>query len=254
MRHRDQILDQFTRQAVPFSQAPSIRDSAAIEKLIELTEAGPTHRTLDVACGPGLVVLGYARKVARAEGIDATPAMLARARELQQAEDITNVIWHQGDAVELPFAAAAFDIVTCRFSIHHLLDAPRALSEMIRVTKPGGCIAVVDAYASDDPCKAAAFNAMERLRDPSTVRFRTLEQLRKLLRAVRLRSPTEFLYKLPAELEGLMRTSFPEPENIERLRQLIIESAQDDALGLGTRLEGTRYLFEYPVAMFVQRI
>src|SRR5688572_791876 len=122
MKHRDLVLDQFTRQAVPFSEAPGIRDEAAIDKLIAFTQAGPTHRTLDVACGPGLVVLAYARTVEHAEGIDATPAMLARARELQQENGIGNVTWHDGDATRLPFSDATFDIVTCRFAIHHLLD------------------------------------------------------------------------------------------------------------------------------------
>ena len=55
---------------------------------------------------------------------------------------------------------------------------------MVRVARPGGRIVLCDAFASDDPAKAAAFNAMERLRDPSTVEFRPLAFLRGLFAAM----------------------------------------------------------------------
>ena len=51
--HRDRIVDQFTRQAVPFSTAPGIRDEAALQLLVEASGAGPDDTVLDVACGPG---------------------------------------------------------------------------------------------------------------------------------------------------------------------------------------------------------
>src|SRR5262249_112334 len=80
--HRDRILDQFTRQALPFSTAPGIRDEAALQLLVETSGAGPDDTVLDVACGPGLVVTAFARVVRHATGIDVTPAMLERAREV----------------------------------------------------------------------------------------------------------------------------------------------------------------------------
>src|SRR4029077_12320556 len=59
--HRERILDQFTRQAVPFSTAPGIKDERALELLVEASGAGPDDTVLDVACGPGLVVAAFAR-------------------------------------------------------------------------------------------------------------------------------------------------------------------------------------------------
>ena len=54
MDHDARIRDQFTRQAVPFSEAPSMRDEAAIALLVEAAAVGPGGRSLDVGCGPGL--------------------------------------------------------------------------------------------------------------------------------------------------------------------------------------------------------
>jgi ubiquinone/menaquinone biosynthesis C-methylase UbiE len=80
--HRDQILDQFTRQAVPFSTAPNQRDAGLIGLLVEASDVRAHDRVLDVACGPGLVVRAFAERAARVVGIDMVPAMLDRAREI----------------------------------------------------------------------------------------------------------------------------------------------------------------------------
>ena len=77
--HRDQILDQFTRQAVPFSTAPSLRDKGLIELIVEASSVRADERVLDVACGPGLVVHAFAERAAHVVGIDIVPAMIERA-------------------------------------------------------------------------------------------------------------------------------------------------------------------------------
>jgi ubiquinone/menaquinone biosynthesis C-methylase UbiE len=253
MSHQDTIRDQFTRQAVPFSRAGSIRDEAALALLVEAAGAGPGQHTLDVACGPGLVVCAFAPTVAHATGIDATPAMIERARRLQQEKGLSNVDWHVGDAAQLPFGADRFDIVTCRFAFHHFQGPARVLAEMIRVARPGGTVLVCDGIASDDPAKASAFNIMERLRDPSTVRFLTLAELNGLFAAAGLPAPEARFYRVPAELEGLMKVSFPHGDDDKVVRRMIVASVEDDSLGMGTVFDGTRYTVAYPAVVLVAR-
>ena len=65
--HRDLILDQFTRQATPFSTAKTISDEAALRLLLDFSGAGPRDTVLDVACGGGLVVCAFARVVAHVD-------------------------------------------------------------------------------------------------------------------------------------------------------------------------------------------
>ncbi len=153
---------------------PALHNEAALDLLVDAAGPRASDVSLDVACGPGSVVVAFARRLRRAEGLDATEAMLAEARKLAAAKRVENVAWHRGDIYALPFADAAFDIVSCRFAFHHLQEPARAFAEMIRVCRVGGRIVLCDAVASDDPAKAAAFNAMERHRDPSTVEFRPL--------------------------------------------------------------------------------
>src|SRR5262249_42843949 len=155
---------QFTRQAVPFSTAAGIKDERALELLVEASGAGSDDTVLDVACGPGLVVAAFARVACHATGIDVTPAILARARELTAG--LGNVTLDQGEATPLPYADASFSVVVSRFAFHHFPDPRAVLREMRRVCRPGGRIVVCDLTASGDPAKAAAFHRIEMLRDP----------------------------------------------------------------------------------------
>ena len=98
------------------------------------------QRVLDVACGTGVVAVTAARLGARVTGIDLTPELLERARENARTAGV-EVEWHEGDVEKLPFNAGAFDVVVSQYG--HMF-APRpdvAVSEMLRVLKPGGTIA-----------------------------------------------------------------------------------------------------------------
>lgn len=249
--HRDLILDQFTRQATPFSTAKSIASEDALRLLVEACGAGPDDAVLDVACGGGLVVCAFAQVVQRAEGIDITPAMLDRARALAAEKGLANTSWRQGDVTSLPYPDGAFSIVTSRFTFHHFQDPLAVLREMRRVCAPGGRVAVVDTDASADPAKAAEFNRMELLRDPSHVRAMPGAELIGLFEAVGLPRPRRSSYELRDEVDNLLKRSFPNPGDDDKIRALFRASATDDRLGIPIRLEGSTIHYAYPVAVLV---
>jgi SAM-dependent methyltransferase len=249
--HRDAILDQFTRQAVPFSTAPGIKDEQALRLLVEASGAGPDDTVLDVACGGGLVVSAFARVVRHATGIDLTPAMIERARALQRETGLMNVSWRLGDVVPLPYADGSFTIVSSRFAFHHFLDPRAVLAEMKRVCAPGGKVVVADTDASADPAKAAEFNRMEKLRDPSHVRAMPRAELEGLFRDVGLPVPRATPYQLEGELESLLGRSFPLPGDADKIRALFVASIEDDRLGIPIHRDGGQIRYAYPVAVLV---
>src|SRR5271163_4180302 len=106
--HRGLIVDQFTRQAVPFSTASPITDENALRMIIEAARPQPDDTVVDVACGGGIVVCAFAPHVRRAIGIDMTPAMLERAQQLAGERALANVAFDQGDAQALPYPDATF--------------------------------------------------------------------------------------------------------------------------------------------------
>jgi SAM-dependent methyltransferase len=123
---------------------------------------------LDVACGAGAVACAAARTARQVTGIDMTPAMIERAEAVQAAAGQANLAWHVGDVTRLPFRACQFDVVLMRYSLHHFPRPAEVVAEMARVCKPSGRVAVADLVLPPD--KAAAYDGLERLRDPSHVR------------------------------------------------------------------------------------
>jgi ubiquinone/menaquinone biosynthesis C-methylase UbiE len=245
--HRERILDQFTRQAVPFSSAPAIRNQEALDRIVDMAGAGSEDSVLDVACGPGLLVCAFARVVRHAVGIDLTPAMLEQARELQARRGLRNVTWQQGDVLPLPYEDGRFSIVTARFAFHHFLDPLAVLKEMRRVCRDGGRVVVADSAPAAS--KADAFNAVERLRDPSHLRAMPLEELRELFANAGLAEPRVETYRLEGELEDLLQRSFPNDGDADRIREIFEHSLLDDSLDMATRRKDGKIYYGFPVAV-----
>lgn len=96
-------------------------------------------RVLEVACGRGGFVRELLLAGARVTGCDFSLAALRIARaKIASAPAHLFAAVTQGDAQNLPFAADSFDVVISCETIEHLPDAPAALAEMYRVTRPGG--------------------------------------------------------------------------------------------------------------------
>ena len=247
--HQERILDQFTRQATPFSTANTITDANALRMIVEAATPGPGDTVLDVACGGGIIVCAFAPEVKHATGIDMTPAMLDRARQHAAEKGVANVSWDQGDVGSLPYADGAFDIVVTRFSMHHFLDPVSVLREMVRVCAPGGRVVVVDMYASDNPAKAMEWNREEKLRDPSHVRCLTLPELKGLFGSVGLPEPRATFYELRDEVRNLLKRSFPNPGDDVKIIEMFAASAEDDRMGIPVQRDGDRLNYAYPIAI-----
>lgn len=97
-------------------------------------------KVLDVACGTGVVAITAARLGAVVTALDLTPELLQRAKENGRLAKV-QVEWHEGDVESLPFGDGQFDAVLSQFG-HIFAPQPEvAVSEMLRVLKPGGTIA-----------------------------------------------------------------------------------------------------------------
>ena len=247
--HEELIVDQFSKQAIPFSTAKTIADRRALQLLVDFGGAGPQDTVLDVACGGGNVVCAFAEVVRHATGIDMTPAMLDRARTMAKDKGLRNVSWDQGQATSLPYADGSFTIVVTRFSFHHFIEPLAVLKEMVRVCAPGGRVLVADMHTSIDAAKGAEFNRMELLRDPSHVRALPVAELKALFPAAGLPAAKITFYELRDELENLLGRSFPNPGDGDSIREIFRASARDDRLGIPIRLEGVQVHYAYPVAV-----
>jgi SAM-dependent methyltransferase len=111
------------------------------ERLVDAVEVHAGQRVLDVACGQGNAALAAARRFADATGVDYATNLLAQGSERAVAEHLA-VTFTEGDAENLPFPEGAFDATLSTVGVMFAPDQQRAANELIRVTRPGGKIAL----------------------------------------------------------------------------------------------------------------
>jgi ubiquinone/menaquinone biosynthesis C-methylase UbiE len=247
--HEANIVDQFSRQAIPFTQVPGHFD--AMQILIELSGVCPDDAVLDVACGPGMVACEFARHAGQVTGIDITPAMIEQAQIRQQQQNLQNVTWAVGNAVPLPYADDSFSLVVTRYSFHHLLAPEKALAEMIRVCRPGGRVMVAD--VAIESAKSASYDHLEIMRDPSHTHALTHDEFAALFLDSGLLDCRKSAYGVDIELETQLRASFPKPGDEPKLRDMVTNDVGVDSLGVNARSEDGKVVYTVPIAVYVGR-
>jgi 2-polyprenyl-3-methyl-5-hydroxy-6-metoxy-1,4-benzoquinol methylase len=113
------------------------------EQFIHSLQILPGSSVLDVACGTGNLAIPAARLGAQVTGVDIAPNLLEQARERAASEGL-NIAFDEGDAEQMPYPDATFDLVVTMFGA---MFAPRpelVASELARVLKPGGRLAMAN--------------------------------------------------------------------------------------------------------------
>jgi demethylmenaquinone methyltransferase/2-methoxy-6-polyprenyl-1,4-benzoquinol methylase len=152
------------------------QDARWKRQLVRLAEVHPGERALDLAAGTGDIAFAVADRGAKTIGLDITHRMLQLASaKSNKARFIT------GDMANLPFASAAFDLVTTGYGLRNVPDLNGAIDEIARVLKPGGRLLSLDFNRPENAIVRAAYLGYLTLvgstlgfvlhRDPDTYRY-----------------------------------------------------------------------------------
>jgi SAM-dependent methyltransferase len=195
-------------RAEAYRTSEAHREGADLDLLVEW--AAGARSALDVATGGGHV----ARRLREAGLVvltaDSAPGM--RPDVVCEAED-------------LPFAAASFDVVTCRLAGHHFADVAAAVREMARVSRDR--VLVVDNLYMGEAREQA-----DRLRDPTHVRNYTVEEWVKLLEDAGLRVDDMRTFEKTLEVEPWLSRSGCEGAEAERVRELLADRIDGHQIAL----------------------
>jgi ubiquinone/menaquinone biosynthesis C-methylase UbiE len=175
----DAVRKRFSETAEAVAALQDRRAEEERRRLSQVLTLTGTERVLDVGTGAGALALAAAPLARQVVGIDLVPELLAEARK-RAPENVELV---EGDATQLPFPLASFDIVMTARTLHHVARPDVVLAEMTRVLRPGGQMLVVDQLAPVDPLAAMELNRFEQARDPSTTRVLADVDLRSLFDA-----------------------------------------------------------------------
>lgn len=167
MNEKENIIETFTELAPRYEQVVDAELSRFwgwsyadfVDHMLRATPIPERGRLLDLATGTGVIPVtvaadgrgprggrGYGTN--RIHGLDITMSMLARAQEKLRAGDHggkVNLVC--ASAMQIPYAGASFELVTCALATHHM-DVRRLLSESWRVLQAGGLLSIADVGGS----------------------------------------------------------------------------------------------------------
>jgi ubiquinone/menaquinone biosynthesis C-methylase UbiE len=188
--------------------------AARIEELLPVLRGD--ERVVDVGAGTGAFAFAIASRVREVVAVEIDEALAARAR----ADAPANVEVVVADGEHLPFESFSFDLAATLRTLHHTHRPELLVAELVRVTRPGGTILVVDQLAPADPLAGIELTRFEHARDPSTTRVLADADLRGLFDSNSLVLQRELVVHEPRDLDAYLDLAGCEGDERERARGL----------------------------------
>jgi ubiquinone/menaquinone biosynthesis C-methylase UbiE len=185
--YKEWITRVFDRSSEQYSQIGPRFFQYFGQKVVERAGVMEGSTILDVACGRGAnLVAAYdkAGPAGKVIGVDLSAQMVAETQKELASSGLDAIQVKQMDAEELQFLAGTFDFVLCGFALFFFPDVEKALSEILRVLKPGGVFCATT--FGDDDKRWTAFDDMgatykDRLKPVPLVKRKTFNEVEQII-------------------------------------------------------------------------
>ncbi|HYK74948.1 MAG TPA: methyltransferase domain-containing protein [Pseudoneobacillus sp.] len=240
MEIKKDVQEQFGRSAEAYVNSKIHKEGKDLQKLVAITSIKGDEHVLDIATGGGHTANAFAPHVEKVVAVDLTKKMLLAAENFIRGNGHENVQFVEGDAEQLPFDDALFDIVTCRIAPHHFPNIEAFIKEVYRVLKEGGQFLLDDNVSPEDDELDQFYNIVEKTRDYSHYRaWKKTEWLKMLeLQGFKIDELHRFDKTFVFE-PWCMRMNLPESEK-EKLNKYMIQSPQKVKDHFYVKVEGDK--------------
>jgi ubiquinone/menaquinone biosynthesis C-methylase UbiE len=136
-----EVVEGYARWAATYDAPGNPLVCVEQETVWGLLDTTPPGRALDAACGTGRHARRLIERGHEVVGLDASPEMLARARE-----NLPAARFESGDLSDLPFRDAEFDLAVCALALDHVGNLNLAIEELARVVRDGGRVIISDVH------------------------------------------------------------------------------------------------------------
>ena len=110
----------------------------------------PPLDVADLGCGEGYLTVETSRWAHHVTAVDRSAGVLARAKALAARRKCSNITWKKGELEHVPIETGSMDVALLSQALHHAAEPTEALSEALRILKPGGRLLILDLRSHDE--------------------------------------------------------------------------------------------------------
>ncbi|MFD1038049.1 class I SAM-dependent methyltransferase [Virgibacillus byunsanensis] len=225
MNNKDSVKKTFSTNKEAYISSSTHAKESDLTLITDWLNPSLQMVALDIATGGGHVAKQLSSFVSIVVATDLTEEMLENtAKHLQ---DYKNITYKIADAENLPFMDDIFDIVTCRIAAHHFPNPDRYIYEVARVLKSKGKFLFIDNIAPTYSVHDQFINTLEKIRDNSHNRSRTILEWKNILTSSNLSILKELTRKKRLPYQEWLERTVEDKNDQEKVNQYILAAPQD---------------------------
>ncbi|GAA0612773.1 class I SAM-dependent methyltransferase [Virgibacillus siamensis] len=225
MSEKEDARKVFSKNSDAYVTSSTHATGEDLSLMINWLNPDSTQHVLDIATGGGHTAKKLAPYVKQITATDITETMLINTAA--HLTDLNNISYQVADAENLPFESNTFDIVTCRIAAHHFPNPGLFIAEVYRILKPDGEFLFIDNIAPENSTHDTFVNSLEKMRDYSHVRSRSISEWKELLVKQNLKTRMETTRKKTLPYQEWVRRTLDKEDKIKEVDQFISSAAAD---------------------------